>query len=81
MRLSLLLSPLLVQIRVMPVFENASPEKIDQGLDLQKRGCNQDNVLWTLKAHSSAVSSLCITYNRLPTPTTTVSIAGITPLT
>ena len=80
MDVSLFFSILLLQFGAIPIIASALPEAINGNLALDKRVCNQDNVLRALEAHSSAASTFCATYNHMTTPSTTVTEPGATPI-
>ena len=82
MRLSLLSSALFVYLRIAPTVSTAIPEALDRGIELQKRGCNQDNVLRALEAHSSDALRFCSYYNHIPTLTvyTVTPTTGVAPV-
>ena len=82
MRFSLLHSALFFQLRIAPLFAGALPEALNGGVELQKRGCNQDNVLRALEAHRVSALAFCSNYNGISTSTvfTVTPTTGVSPV-
>lgn len=81
MRFSLLFPALLVQLRATLSSATALPEALNDAR-VVKRGCNQDNVLRALEAHSSDASAFCTSYNQISSSTiyTVTPTTGVAPV-